>query len=79
MMTLHEYLKKNKINIAAFSRATGQEYSRLHRIVNRSLIPRPDAMRAIFLASRGQITPNCFYDIERWKAELKKRGKKNGR
>jgi transcriptional regulator with XRE-family HTH domain len=47
--------------------------STVSRYENGTRIPERDTMKKIYIVSRGAVTPDSFYDIPAWEAELIRR------
>ncbi len=61
-MKLKEYLKKNKLTIAAFADSIGLAPFSVERYV-KGRLPQPDAMVSIFRETKGAVAPNDFYPL----------------
>lgn len=62
-MKISTYIKQNNLSQVAFAALIGVSPQAINTFCNEQRIPRPDSMRKIFIATKGQVTPNDFYDI----------------
>lgn len=63
-MELDEWLWRNKMTIAEFSRAVDCDKHYLNRIVNKHLKPGKRLARDIVLATQGQVTEKELMNID---------------
>lgn len=62
-MRLDMWLKRNKIWAKDFAPQIGVDGSTLSCWVHKGSIPNKATMRAIYVATAGQVEPNDFYDL----------------
>lgn len=62
-MKLKAYLNFYSIKQNKFAETAGIKASRLNNYVLEKRIPDPEAMRKIYIATSGMVTPNDFYDL----------------
>lgn len=70
-MKLADFLAQENLTQAAFGKRCDPPTSqqRIGALIAGS-IPKPNFMRAIFLATDGAVTPNDFFPLDAWRAEL---------
>ena len=64
-MKLAKWLKRHKLNPTKFAKMIGRHQPTIYRYVNGERIPEPDIMQEIYSATRGEVSPNDFYDLQR--------------
>lgn len=62
-MDLAEYLKSNKISLAQLAKQCGTSASTILRIKDRDVAPSKRVARALWEATKGQVTPNDLYGL----------------
>lgn len=62
-MKIDEFLKKECLKQEVFAEKIGVTQGALSRYVNGVRLPPPSIMRAIYVATRGVVTPNDFYGL----------------
>lgn len=62
-MDLAEYLKRNKISLAQLAKRCGTSASTILRIKDRDVAPSKRVARALWEATKGQVTPNDLYGL----------------
>jgi transcriptional regulator with XRE-family HTH domain len=63
MNTLGQYLIDNGITQAAFAREIDEAPQTVGRYVNGERIPEPEPMKKIYVATKGAVTANHFYEL----------------
>ncbi len=62
-MTLSEYLRRNNLTATAFASKIKRSISTVTRIAKGEIMPDYETVRAIFLATGGNVEPASFYDL----------------
>lgn len=62
-MKLDDYLKNQGLTAEAFAAITDISPSNVSKYRSGKLKPKTDAMRKIYAATGGTVTPNDFYDL----------------
>lgn len=61
-MTLEDWLSQNDISVPDFASMIGVKGARsVYRYINRERIPEKEIMARIVEATKGNVTPNSFY------------------
>lgn len=69
-MTLREWHKKKGWTIQALADELGVDKSTAMRLLSGHRRPGPDLYERIFMLTDGQVTPNDFFPLSRWRAAL---------
>jgi DNA-binding transcriptional regulator YdaS (Cro superfamily) len=62
-MQLTEYLASTNTTVSKFSEMTGLLPDTINKYKMGIRIPKPEPMRLIYKATKGEVTPNDFYDV----------------
>ena len=62
-MRLIDHIITSGCGIGGFADKIGVSHETVRRYCNGSRVPAQDAMRAIFIATSGAVSPNDFFDL----------------
>ena len=62
-MKLRDFLRLEKKTIAEFSNESGVDYDTLKKHIYKERHPSRNIMRQYFIATKGKVTPNDFYNF----------------
>lgn len=72
-MTLEQYLTSQKLTATAFAKKINKAVSTVTRIKHREIMPDPETVVAIYVATHGFVEPNSYYDLPKITNKNKRR------